>query len=76
MLAIMIYLRLIYIMRTLLVFSEYESSRGHRITKIYGCEATLLYSMKMMMKDRIVPLILWLTIATLVINAYTIRLFE
>lgn len=75
-LCIMIYVRLPYILRVILILSDFQQPRAQRVCNIYGCDADSLFSLKCIMKESSHKIVFVALIVSMTTFSYTLRLFE
>lgn len=75
-LCIMLFTRIIYLIRAILLLTTWRSASAGRVCQMYGCENDNKYALKLIMKDDSPSLIVVSTLICLLILSYSLRLFE
>lgn len=76
MLCLMIFIRLPYLLRLILMLSDYQQPRAQRVCSIYGCDANNLFSLKCVMKESSHKVVFFALIISTITFSYNLRLFE
>jgi len=72
----MIIMRLYFITRSILNTSNYLEPRAQRVCQLFGCEASVGFAIKVMMKDNPNVVVLTGLLMSIAVLGYTSRLFE
>lgn len=75
-LCIMIFIRMIYLVRVILAVSFYSDPRAQRVCDIYGADANNVFAIKAMMVEYSWILVALSCLITMLMFSYQIRLFE
>lgn len=72
----MIFLRTYFFTRSLLRTTQFTDPRAQRVCNMYGAEATYKFALKALMKNNSEVLITIITLTTMLLFGYSVRIFE
>ena len=75
-LCLMVFIRLPYIIRVILILTDFKEPRAQRVCNIYGCDANNLFALKCIMKETSHKIVFMALIVSMSTFSYCLRLFE